>query len=110
MEARHLFERIRTLWPDSIILTSDASSGSGDPIWSVVHCYDSLEPQIDHDDWLAIGAWSFHQALTELARLKLESGSKMVFPAEVSLEAFDANMRENLTDETWQEERSRYGH
>ncbi len=110
MEARHLFERVRTLWPDSIILKSDANSGPGDPIWSVVHCYDSLEPQLIHDDWLVIGAWSFHQALSDLARLKLESGSRMVTPSEVSLEAFDANMRKNLTDETWKEERSRYGH
>ena len=110
MEARHLFERVRTLWPDSIILKSDANSGPGDPIWSVVHCYDSLEPQLIHDDWLVIGAWSFHQALSDLARLKLESGSRMVTPSEVSLEAFDANMRENLTVETWKEERSRYGH
>lgn len=110
MEARQLFERVRSWWPDSISLKSDAISSEGDAIWSVVHCYDSLEPQLADDDWLSIGAWSFHQALTELARLKLQSGLKTVNPADVSFEAFDANMRKNLADDSWSEERARYGH
>lgn len=110
MEARQLFERVRTSWPNSIILKGDASSSEEDPIWSVVHCYDSLEPKFADDDWLVIGAWSFHQALSELARLKIQSGLEAVNPADVSFEAFDANMRENLADETWAEERSRYRH
>jgi len=110
MEARQLFERVRSSWPDSINLKSDANSSEGDAIWGVVDCYDSLESKLADDDWLAIGAWSFHQALTELARLKLQSGMKTVNPADVSFEAFDANMLENLADDTWSEERTRYGH
>ncbi len=110
MEARKLFDCVRTSWPHSIILKSDASSGEGDAVWSVMHCYDSLEPKFAADDWLAIGAWSFHQALMELVRLKIKSGLTTVNPADVSFEVFDANMRENLDDETWAEERSRYRH
>ena len=110
MKARQLFERVRTLWPDFIILKSDASWSEGDVIWSVVHCYDSLETKVADDDWLAVGAWSFHQALAELAKLKIESGLETLNPAEVTFEAFDANMRENLADDTWAEERARYQH
>lgn len=110
MEARQLFERVRTSWPDSIILKTDSNLGEGDAIWSVVHCYDSLECKFADDDWLALGAWSFHQALTELAWRKIESGFRTLNPADVSFEAFDANMRENLDDETWAEKRSRHRH
>ncbi|GGN63455.1 hypothetical protein GCM10011349_47980 [Novosphingobium indicum] len=101
MQARQLFERVRASWPDFIILKSDASSSEGDAIWSVVHCYDSLEPKFADDDWLSIGAWSFHQALTDLARLKIQSGLQTVRPADVSFEAFDSNMRDNLADDAW---------
>ncbi len=109
MEPRQLFELVRALWPDLIILKTDADRKDGEAIWSVVHVYDAVEVVVQDDDWLTVGAWSFHQAITELARLKIRDGAATVDPAEVSFEAFDANMRENLADSSWTEERSLYG-
>src|SRR5689334_12549437 len=109
MEPRQLFERVRARWPDLIILKTHTDWKEGEEVWSVVHVYDAVEVMAQEDDWLTVGAWSFHQALTELARLRIQDGAATVDTAEVSFEAFDANMRENLADSSWIKERSLYG-
>lgn len=108
MEPRRLFDRVRTLWPDVIILRGEASWVEGDPIWSAIHVYEAIERTVEDDDWLSLGAWAFQQALEKLAKFKIETGAGAVRPADVSFEAFDANMRKNLADETWADVRTLY--
>lgn len=109
MNPHHLFRSVRSLWPDVIILANDGQGKENSVIWSVVHLYEAIEQNVEHDDWLTLGAWSFHQALSDVARTRLEYGATTVHAGDVSFEKFDANMRSNLTDESWVKERKLYG-
>lgn len=109
MKPRELFERVRSLWPDAVVLKAH-SNGVGDtPLWSLVHTYEAIERDIENDNWLDLAAWAFHQALTELATAKLSAGEQIVMPASVTLASFDWEMRANLDDGSWAIERQTYG-
>ena len=109
MDPHQLFTRVKALWPDAILLSTDAGWEESQPIWSVVHVHDVIKKQVETDDWLSIAAWSFHQALTVVARSRLAAGQTTLRPADVTFESFDRQMRKNLADETWADSRSDYG-
>lgn len=108
MDPRQLFARSRTLWPDMILLRSERDWEEGQPIRTIVHIYDAIEDQVESDDWLSLGAWAFHQALTTLARHKIAAGNHDLRPSDVTFEAFDRFMRLNLADPSWTEVRESY--
>ena len=109
MNPHDLFQNVRSLWPDVILMTNDAHQKEDSAIWRVVDLYEAIERNVEHDPWLALGAWSFHQALTDVARTRINYGATTVHTSDVSFEAFGANMRSNLADESWAEERKLYG-
>jgi hypothetical protein len=110
MEPTELFECIRSFWPDAVVLKDRSNEDGDEPLWSLVHTYEAIEQNIDgEDDWLVLGAWAFHQALTELALLKLSAGEQVIRPVSVSLSSFDRYMRANLDDDCWAIERQKYG-
>ena len=109
MKPRELFERVRSLWPDAVVLKDHSNQDGDNALWSLVHTYEAIERDIEDDDWLALAAWAFHQALTELAMLKLSAGEQVVMPASVTLASFDRDMRANLDDDSWTIERQNYG-
>ena len=106
-----LFNRVRALWPHSIILKSDGPWNEGDPIWTVVGIYEEIEGRLsgDGDDWIQLAAWAFHQALFDQAKQKLVAGQYALRPDEISFEAFDRRMRKNLSDDSWAHIRKEYG-
>lgn len=108
MEARALFDRVRLFWPDAIILGRKTPGSDHKPFWSVVHAYEAIEVSVSCDPWLEVGAWAFHQALTDLAQAKLSVGQQTVRPGSVTIDAFDAYMQANLADESWALERAMY--
>lgn len=108
MEATVLFDRVSALWPDAIVLRRENIDGDGEPLWSLVHTYEAIEDEIDEDEWLELGIWAFHQALTDIAEANLSHGKHVVLSSSVSLAAFDNHMRANLADESWASEREMY--
>ena len=111
MHKRVLFARASALWPVSIDLTDDISnqeSGDGiralnDIIWPLLEPFDAAG-----DEWMGLAAWAFHQSLWALAEIKIANGDAALRTAEVPIDLFDAKMRENLSDDSWAEERSKY--
>jgi len=111
IDSLQLFNRVRALWPDVIILKREAARNNGDPIWTIVGIYDEVEAQLSNegDDWIRLAAWAFHQALFERAKKKLQAGEYTLRAAEVSFEEFDGQMKENLSDQSWAHIRNEYG-
>lgn len=102
MDKQALLDRVKSLWPAAVTLRPDGGQSALNSIYWPIE--ERLEA--DTDEWLQLAAWSFHQALAELA--KSNSGRAAVRPADVSLEAFDRWMRMNLADETWSKVRKDY--
>ena len=102
INAHALFERVRTLWPQSLVLGSNPLQALNDIYWP-------LEEKLGHDDeWLTLAAWCFHQSLWQIVR-KAELSKSSFDIDDVPFSVFDRNMRENLADESWSEDRSDYG-
>jgi hypothetical protein len=104
MDKQALLDRVKSLWPDAITLRL---GGGQDALNNI---YWPLEEKLEAspDEWLQLAAWAFHQALGELAKYNVDHGQAALRPADVSLEAFDRWMRNNLDDETWSEVRKDY--
>jgi hypothetical protein len=104
IDKQALLNRVKSLWPDAITLRPDGGQEALNSIYWPLE--EGLE---DHgDEWIGLGAWAFHQALGELAQIKAKAGRAALRPADVSLEAFDRWMRNNLSDESWSEVRKEY--
>ena len=104
MDKRTLLNRVRPLWPDVITLRPDGGEAALNNI------YWPIEAKLDNDgdEWAALSAWAFHQALWDHARHQSGVGSLLIRPANVSLEAFHFWMRKNLSDESWAHFREEY--
>lgn len=104
MEKQVLFDRVKSLWPDAIMLGPDGGQDALNNIYWPIE--EKLEG--DGDEWLKLSAWAFHQALWVRAKTKVDAGRPALRPADVTLEEFDYWMRENLSDETWADVRHEY--
>ncbi|WP_028969675.1 hypothetical protein [Sphingomonas sp. URHD0057] len=104
MDKQALLGRVKALWPDAITLRPD---GGQDALNNV---YWPIEKKLEGkgNEWIALSAWAFHQALWDLAKAKVGLGRAALRPAEVTLESFDQWMRKNLSDETWAQLRHEY--
>ena len=104
VDKRTLLDRVRHLWPDAITLRPDGGEAALNNI------YWPIEAKLEKggDEWTALAAWAFHQALWDHARHQADAGSSIIRPADISLEAFDFWMRKNLSDEAWTNFREEY--
>lgn len=104
MDKQALLDRVKSLWPDAITLRPD---GGQDALNNI---YWPIEEKLESggDEWIKLSAWAFHQALWDLARINDGAGRAALRPADVTLEAFDRWMRQNLSDETWAHVRHEY--
>ena len=93
-----LFDRVKGFWPTEI-------STSGDAL-NAIYC--PLEDKFGGDDWLAVAAWSFHQALWVRAKQAVSTGQDDMMTSIVTIEEFDERMRNNLADQSWDEFRPLY--
>lgn len=105
MDKRSLFERTRSLWPDAVCHVSEAGSCN-----ALDNIYRRLGKQLGGhaNDCAQLAAWAFHQAISELARTKSAAPRAALRRDEISFEAFDWWMRENLSDSSWAEVRMEY--
>ncbi|QUT06392.1 hypothetical protein KFK14_02625 [Sphingobium phenoxybenzoativorans] len=94
-----LFERVRAFWPAKI---STSSNAVNDIYWP-------LEERFGDDEWLQVGGWSFHQAVSCLAREAAERGEQALLISAITVEDFDGRMRSNLSHDDWVNERPLYG-
>lgn len=108
MESHVLFGRVRSLWPDALILAANTRDPDQGPLWGVIHAYEAIEERTKDYPWLEVGAWAFHQALSDVANANLCAGKKVVRSSAVTLAAFDTYMRINLRDDSWALERAMY--
>lgn len=95
-----LFDQVRALWPARVILGTDALNS----------IYWPLDKRLgkEGDEWLALAAWAFHQSISAHVS-SLEAGTPSLDVNDVCFSDFDRNMRENLADETWADDRDAYG-
>lgn len=93
-----LYQRVRRLWPANVSTEQQELNA----------IYWPLDDALAGDDWLAIGAWSFHQSLWNLAKdaRRRELGS--IATSSVSVEDFDKRVRDNLANESWASVRHLY--
>lgn len=105
MDKRILFERTRSLWPDAVCHFSETGTGE-----ALANIYRHVEEQLGRHSgqWMQLAAWAFHQAVSELARLKSPAPRAALCRHEVSFEAFDWWLRMNLADESWAAVRTEY--
>lgn len=102
MDKQALLDRVKSLWPHAITLRPDGGQDALNNIYWPIE--EKLEG--DGDEWIKLSAWAFHQTLWDLARTS--GGRAVLFPADVTFEAFDHWMKTNLTDETWAQVRHEY--
>jgi hypothetical protein len=105
MDKRILFERTRSLWPDAVCHLSEVGSCN-----ALDNIYRRIERQLGGQagDCAQLAAWAFHQAISELARTKTAAPRAALGRDEITFEAFDWWMRENLSDASWAEVRTEY--
>jgi hypothetical protein len=97
-----LFERVKRLWPSSLELGSDPHQTLNDIYWPL------SEKLGEDDEWLRLGAWAFHQSLWEqISNIPPPTGTSLVTDL-VPFSVFDRNMMENLSDDSWAEDRADY--
>lgn len=97
-----LFQRVKALWPQRLVLGNNPFQALNDIYWP-------LEDSIGHDDeWLSLGAWAFHQSICECVD-NAELSDCSLDIDDVPFLVFDRNMRKNLSDDSWSEERADYG-
>ena len=99
VEPLDLFARARQIWPEEV-LTDPAALNA---------IYWPIDETLRHDDWQSIAAWSFHQALFACAREARSRGHDRLATATVTFKDFDARVRSNLANESWDELRPHYG-
>ncbi len=103
MELVHLYDRAAALWP--VTLNLSECTGPDDPIWSLVDAHDAIEARIGSDEiWLKIAAYSFHQAIFETARARMSAGLLTIKPGDVSIDMFEACLKDNLEQPSWETE------
>lgn len=105
-----LFRDANQRWPDRIdleqVLSPNGNIVSDPPDHEI---YREIEKCIGSEsDWSQLAAWSFHQALGNLIRLKHSQGCLHVLTKDVTFEMFDEMMLSNLEHETWASEREIY--
>lgn len=112
IEKAKLFERTRGRWPRTVSVVPKEgvpcfeSSPSLTDIYRAIEV--SCEPAGDwtaEHNWTSVANWSFHQALWSLAE---RAGERDLSRDEVTFDMFDKCMRENLSDDCWDEERIEY--
>lgn len=93
------------MWPDAVCHLSEAGSCN-----ALDNIYRRLEEQLGShaDDCAKLAARAFHQAISELARTKAVAPRAALRRYEISFEAFDWWMRENLSDGSWAGVRTEY--
>lgn len=103
---KELFEKTRSLWPESIDLNGHYIGENlvkGGQILNEL--YSQIESSIDEEDhWMQISCWSFHQAIE-----KPSTSSLISILNDVSYVEYEKMMLENLSgDDCWLEELSIY--
>jgi hypothetical protein len=111
MNATTLFQRIASLWPESLEI-SDARRNAGGEIWfpTLAKINANVEDGIDFtsDHWANIGAWAFYQSITEVSRARAEKAESMIQIDLIPIELFDKFVRMNLESEGFDQERTQY--
>ena len=97
IDPQELFGSVRSFWPET--LPSDPQQQNA--------IYWSFEDSIT-DDWLSVGAWAFHQAMSDAHGRLTAAGRQLQSASEVTFEEFNQRMHDNLADEAWAEYRSYY--
>ena len=107
-----LFQIAMQRWPNKICISDKLpSKDSVATVPSLADIYRCIESEIsENDDWDHIAAWSFHQALNEIAMMRRTERHQEVCPEQVPFELFDNMMTSNLADESWTQERDIYAH
>lgn len=105
-----LYEDSKSRWPSVFRIIREKSKASivkTDP--SEFEVYRDIENKIgDGDEWSHLAAWAFHQALGMLVK-KSYIEQKLLIPTRlVTFEIFDRQIRANLADDSWHEERAVY--
>lgn len=100
VDPRELFQRVKELWPLSVVLGDD-------PLVALNAIYWPLEERLGNndDEWLSLGAWAFHQGLHEMAEVVAANTGSTVSSREMRFSTFDRWIRFNLEgDDSWAEE------
>lgn len=100
IDPQALFQRVKGFWPQTLVLGAQ-------PLQTLNEIYWPLDGQFG-DEWLNLGAWAFHQSLCEWVREAELSDCSLDIDG-VAFLVFDRQMRENLADESWSEDRADYG-
>lgn len=107
---RELYENARARWPSTLRILRDRSNDAvviTDP--SDFDAYRDIESAIGtNDEWSQLSAWAFHQALGIKVRETYKERKLLVLTRSVSFEMFEKQIKSNLADESWQEERIIY--
>ena len=100
VDPRELFQRVKGLWPQSVVFGDD-------PLVVLNAIFWPLEERLgnDDDEWLSLGAWAFHQGIHEMAEVVAANSESTVSPREMRFSTFDRWIRFNLEgDNSWAEE------
>lgn len=99
MQPLELFELAKRHWPAVIPSSAEALN----------EIYWPLDDQFFDDDWLHIAIWSFHQTVWLYAQQARMRGEEQFPISAIALERFDIQVRDNLSEDSWQEMRRAYG-
>ncbi len=111
MNALDLYNLVRPLWPDTIDISDGELLGSNSFIsWNMNEIYEKIEESIDSkvEHWKVLGAWSFEQATWMHAKECFEKGVHVIELSNISIESFDFQVKSNLSDKSWKNERNQY--
>lgn len=105
-----LYSEARRQWPlDLGLEVRELSQGEFICSPSLVDLYRGVEEQISPtDEWKKVGAWSFYQALWELAERAYDEGVDIVYPRDVQRCNFDRFVLDNLSSSEWTDMRLEY--
>ncbi|WP_125901310.1 hypothetical protein [Methylobacterium indicum] len=94
---------MKKLWPSEISTSSGALNAV---YWGIEQKFGK---KFGGDQWLMVGCWAFHQTLWCISKEKSEKNQFSLCISMVDIRIFDAKMRENLSDDSWDSDRKFYG-
>jgi hypothetical protein len=107
---RELFDSVQAHWPKEFRILDEQ------PVLPTLltepsdhEAYLAIEHRLSpKDEWQQLAAWAFHQALGKLVRQRHREAGKLVRSEDVSFQSFDILMKSNLSDSSWDAERTVY--
>ncbi|MBA3898085.1 MAG: hypothetical protein H0X36_13340 [Sphingomonadaceae bacterium] len=107
---REIYDNARVRWPPTFRIIRGRSNANvviTDP--SDFDTYRDIEKSIGpNDEWSQLSAWAFYQALGKEIRKSYEEGQLLVLTRNVPFGIFETQMKSNLADESWRDERIIY--